>query len=164
MDEKEKILDELKHRNVLFEYYEHQPLENVLDRLENDLCFGAEICKNLFITTRKQDRVFLVMLQAQKRADLHWLAKTLGTTHLGFAPPELLEKLLGQRPGAVGPLGILHDQKAAVEVVLDQQLRGLPRVAMHPSINTATVVLAFDDLERIIRQNGNKLYFLPFES
>ena len=35
---------------------------------------------------------------------------------------------------------------------------------MHPSINTATVVLAFDDLERIIRQNGNKLYFLPFEA
>ena len=70
MDEKEKILDELKHRNVLFEYYEHHPLENVLDRLENDLCFGAEICKNLFVTTRKQGRVFLVMLQAQKRADL----------------------------------------------------------------------------------------------
>lgn len=164
MDEKEKILDELRRRGVPFEYYQHQPLENVLDRLENNLCFDAEICKNLFVTTRKRDRVFLVMIQARKRADLHRLAQALGTTHLGFAPPELLEKLLGQRPGAVGPLGILHDSKAAVEVVLDQQLRGLPRVAMHPSVNTATVVLAFDDLERIIRQNGNRLYFLPFEA
>lgn len=162
MDEKQKILDELTRRNVFFEYYEHQPLENVLDRVENDLCFGAEICKNLFVTTRKRDRIFLVMIQARKRADLHWLAQAMGTTHLGFAPPELLESLLGQKPGAVGPLGVLHDKKAVVEVILDQDLRGLPRVAMHPSVNTATVVLAFDDLERVIRQNGNKIYFLPF--
>lgn len=162
MDEKQKILDELTRRNVSFEYYEHQPLENVLDRVENDLCFGAEICKNLFVTTRKRDRIFLVMLQARKRADLHRLAQAMGTPHLGFAPPELLENLLGQKPGAVGPLGVLHDKKAVVEAVLDQDLRGLPRVAMHPSVNTATVVLAFDDLERVIRQNGNKIYFLPF--
>lgn len=162
MDEKQKILDELTRRNVSFEYYEHQPLENVLDRVENDLCFGAEICKNLFVTTRKRDRIFLVVIQARKRADLRRLAQAMGTPHLGFAPPELLENLLGQKPGAVGPLGVLHDKKAVVEVILDQDLRGLPRVAMHPSVNTATVVLAFDDLERVIRQNGNKIYFLPF--
>ncbi len=81
-----------------------------------------------------------------------------------FAPPELLESLLGQKPGAVGPLGVLHDKKAVVEAVLDQDLRGLPRVAMHPSVNTATVVLAFDDLERVIRQNGNTIYFLSFDA
>ncbi len=64
----------------------------------------------------------------------------------------------------MGPLGVLHDKKAVVEAVLDQDLRGLPRVAMHPSVNTATVVLAFDDLERVIRQNGNTIYFLPFDA
>ena len=164
MDERQKILDELRQRGVPFEYYEHQPLENVLDRVEKDLCFGAEICKNLFVTTRKRDRIFLVMLQARKRADLRQLARAMGTTHLGFAPPELLESLLGQKPGAVGPLGVLHDKKAVVEAVLDQDLRALPRVAMHPSVNTATVVLAFDDLERVIRQNGNTIYFLPFDA
>ena len=36
MDEKQGILDELARRGVPFEYYEHQPLENVLDRVEKD--------------------------------------------------------------------------------------------------------------------------------
>ena len=42
-------------------------------------------------------------------------------------------------------------------------LRHVPRVAMHPSVNTATVVLAFDELERIIRQNGNRIYYKEFQ-
>ena len=43
--------------------------------------------KSLFVTTRKRDRVFLVMVEAQKKADLHRLAQALGTTHLGFGAP-----------------------------------------------------------------------------
>lgn len=164
MDEKEMILEALRQRGVPFEHYEHEPLGNVMERVEKGLTFGAAICKNLFVTTRKRDRVFLVMLRAEGRADLHGLARALGTTHLGFAPAELLAELLGQRPGAVGPLGILQDRAARVEVVFDESLRHAPRVAMHPSINTATVVLAFDDLERVIRQNGNTVRFMAFDN
>lgn len=163
MDGKQLIFEELRRRGVAFEEYEHEALENVMERVEKGLTYDAVICKNLFVTTRKRDRVFLVMLRAEGRADLHWLAKALGTTHLGFAPPELLEELLGQKPGAVGPLGILQDRAARVEVVFDEGLLHAPRVAMHPSINTATVVLAFDELERVIRQNGNKVVFVPMK-
>ena len=163
MEEKEQILELLRQKGVAFEEYEHEALASVMDRVEKGLCYDAVICKNLFVATRKKDRVFLVMLRAEKRADLHGLAHALGTPHLGFAPVELLAQLLHQRPGAVGPLGILRDQGARVEVVFDESLRHVPRVAMHPSVNTATVVLAFDELERIIRQNGNRIYYKEFQ-
>ena len=161
-EEMEKILRTLKEKEVDFEEYHHEALENVLEREEKDLCFDAAICKNLFVTTRKRDRVFLVMVEAHKKADLHRLAQALGTTHLGFAPQELLAERLGQKPGAVGPLGILHDRQGTVEVVFDESLRTARRVAMHPSVNTATVVLPFARLEGLIRKNGNLIYFMNF--
>ena len=102
------------------------------------------------------------MVEAHKKADLHRLAQALGTTHLGFAPQELLAERLGQKPGAVGPLGILHDRQGTVEVVFDESLRTARRVAMHPSVNTATVVLPFAQLEGLIRKNGNLIYFMNF--
>ena len=98
-EEMEKILHTLKEKGVDFEEYHHEALDNVLQREEKDLCFDAKICKNLFVTTRKRDRVFLVMVEAHKKADLHRLAQALGTTHLGFAPQELLAERLGQKPG-----------------------------------------------------------------
>ncbi len=49
-----------------------------------------------------------------------------------------------------------------MEVVFDQSLRQASRVAMHPSVNTATVVLPFEQLEGLIRKNGNLIYFMNF--
>lgn len=160
MTEKEAILEALRGKNVQFEEYSHEPLENVMERFEKNLCFNAVVCKNLFVTTRKHDRVFLVMLRAEKKADLHELAKQMNTTHLGFAPQKMLMQILHQKAGAVGPLGILHDSEAIVEVAFDEELKNQARVAMHPSANDATVVLAFNDLQRIITENGNKISFL----
>lgn len=162
MEEKEKIFGILNQKGVPFEHYQHEALGNVMERVEKNLCFDAVICKNLFVTTRKHDRVFLVMLRAEKRADLHEFAKKMGTTHLGFAPPELLAQMLHQKPGSVGPLGILSDEQGRVEVFFDESLKGSPRVAMHPSVNTDTVVLAFDDLEKLIRENGNQIHYILF--
>ena len=156
MEEKEQILELLRQKGVAFEEYEHEALANVMDRVEKGLCYDAVICKNLFVATRKKDRVFLVMLRAEKRADLHGLAHALGTPHLGFAPAGLLAQLLHQRPGAVGPLGILRDQGARVEVVFDESLRHVPRVAMHPSVNTARVVWEYEKWKASSRQNGNR--------
>ena len=69
-EEMEKILRTLKEKEVDFEEYHHEALENVLEREEKDLCFDAAICKNLFVTTRKRDLVFLVMVEAHKKADI----------------------------------------------------------------------------------------------
>ena len=77
MEEKEQILELLRQKGVAFEEYEHEALANVMDRVEKGLCYDAVICKNLFVATRKKDRVFLVMLRAEKRADLHGLAHAL---------------------------------------------------------------------------------------
>lgn len=59
--------------------------------------------------------------------------------------------------GSVTPLGIYYDREAAVEILVDQDLAGEPRLGVHPCENTATVFLDYRDLERLIRENGNRL-------
>lgn len=160
MTEKEHILRILEEKGVPFEDHSHEPLGNVLERFEKNYCFDCVVCKNLFVTTRNRNRIFLIMLRAEKKADLHKLAKTMNTTHLGFAPAEMLKNLLHQEAGSVGPLGILRDTSHTVEVILDESLRNQPRVAMHPSDSAATVVLAMDELERVIRGNANSVIYI----
>ena len=48
----------------------------------------------------------------------------------------------------------------AVEVLFDRDLAGLPSLGVHPNRNTATVFLAFSDLESLIRSHGNSVSFV----
>src|SRR5262249_33489353 len=50
-------------------------------------------CKNLFIKDRKGG-FWLVVMPADKRADLTWLEKTLGAPRFSFARPDALQEVL----------------------------------------------------------------------
>ena len=84
----------------------------------------------------------------------------LGTSALSFASEDRLKRFLGLEKGAVTPLGILNDEARAVEVLFDRDLAGLPSLGVHPNRNTATVFLAFSDLESLIRSHGNSVSFV----
>ena len=78
---------------------------------------------------------------------------------MSFASEERLQKYLGLSPGAVTPLGILNDQKAEVEVVIDEDLMGEASLGVHPCENTATIFLDFADLQRLIEEHGNPITY-----
>jgi Ala-tRNA(Pro) deacylase len=79
---------------------------------------------------------------------------------LTFASEERLFKYLQLRKGEVTPLGIINDLDALVEVVLDKDLIGKNKLGVHPNDNTATVWISFDDLKKIIEQNGNMIHYV----
>ena len=97
---------------------------------------------------------------AIKTVDLKALRGQLGTSALSFASEDRLKRFLGLEKGAVTPLGILNDEARAVEVLFDRDLAGLPSLGVHPNRNTATVFLAFSDLEFLIRSHGNSVSFV----
>ena len=120
----------------------------------------AEIAKNLFLRDARGKRHFLVVLCSCKAVDLKALRGQLGTSALSFASEDRLKRFLGLEKGAVTPLGILNDEARAVEVLFDRDLAGLPSLGVHPNRNTATVFLAFSDLESLIRSHGNCVSFV----
>lgn len=117
--------------------------------MEDIRAFGVdahgEICKNLFLRDAKGKRHFLVSVRGDKRVDLKTLGAQLGT-RLSFASAERLQTHLGLHKGEVTPLGVLFDEAAAVEVLLDADLAGAESIGVHPCNNTATVFVSFGAL------------------
>lgn len=155
----EEILERLKELNINYELVEHKAVYNMeeMDALNPDIFKGAAICKNLFLRDQKGKRHFLVVLKEEKQANLSELSKLLLSTKLSFASSERLMKYLSVIPGAVNPLSIINDKEKKVEVILDKDLLKEEKIGVHPGINTVTVILSPLDLERYVKENGNKL-------
>lgn len=98
-------------------------------------------CKNLFLKTRKGRRHILVILPANKRADLKQIAEILNEKKVSFANAEVLQQKLGVAPGSVSPFCLINDPNQEVEVYLDKEVSDAKIVGFHPNINTATLEL-----------------------
>ena len=121
-----------------------------------------ETAKNLFLRDQKGKNHFLVVIRADKQANLKELGEKLGGVRLSFASEERLEKYLGLKKGAVTPLGILNDTACAVKVFLDRDFLEKEEIGVHPNDNTASVYLKTADLMQIIKEHGNSLEVLSF--
>lgn len=97
--------------------------------------------KNLFLKNKKSTRYFLVILPADKRADLKHIAQVVGEQKVSFASPEALREKLGLEPGSVSPFGLLNDADAGVEVFIDREVADAEIVNFHPNRNTASLEL-----------------------
>jgi Ala-tRNA(Pro) deacylase len=112
-------------------------------------------CKNLFLRNKKGDRHYLVIVPISKRVDLKDLVQALGDDRLSFGSPERLMSELGLTPGSVSPFGLLNDADGSVVVIVDEDLRGADGLIFHPNINTASVVISWDGLQRFLSSRGN---------
>lgn len=110
-------------------------------------------CKNLFIKDRKGG-FWLVVMPADKRADLAWLEKALGAPRFSFARPEALQEVLELTPGSVTPLGLINDRQRRTTVILDQDMLDAEWTNVHPLHNAASTTLRSADLLRFVRALG----------
>jgi len=111
--------------------------------------------KNLFLRDKKGRRHFLVTVRHNIAVDLAALGAVVGAGALSFASAERLQKHLGLTPGAVSLLGLVNDETASVEFVIDRLLWEAEAVHAHPLVNTATMVLTRDDLRRFLEATGH---------
>ena len=115
---------------------------------------GAE-SKNLLLTDRHGERFFLVILSAEKRADIKAISRLTGVPHLRFASAQQLEETLNLIPGSVTPMGIIHDTENRVTLLIDRDLENQP-LQCHPNTNTRTLVLAYQDLLRFLEHENHR--------
>ena len=159
---KQEVKAFLEEKNIPFEWIEHKAVYTIEDMEELGLEDMNETAKNLFLRDQKGKRHFLVVIRADKQANLKELGEKLGVGKLSFASEERLEKYLGLKKGAVTPLGILNDENCAVEVFFDQDFVGMEKIGVHPNDNTASVYLKTEDVLNIIREHGNALEIVSF--
>ena len=111
--------------------------------------------KTLLVTDEKKERVWMVAMRGLNRLDMKALVRELGVKKLQFVKPELVEGLVGVRPGSVSIFGLLHPGSKNLHVLFDASLMGEPELGFHPNDNTATVFLTPDDVQKVIAATGH---------
>lgn len=159
----QQVLDLLTQAGIPHTVKEHPPVYTIGEMEALELDKTAPIAKNLFLRDDKKRHFYLVVLPGNKKADLKALRRALQSKPLSFASEEDLEALLRLQKGAVTPLGILNDDGRRVEVVLDRELLDLPRIGVHPNVNTATVWISPADLIGIAEAHGNPIWRVQIE-
>lgn len=127
---------------------------------------GAPVFKNLFLTNKQQTLFFLLMIPADKPFKTKYLSSQLGCARLSFASAEAMNDLLHISPGAVSPMGLIHDKEHRVQLIVDKDLESIERYACHPCVNTSSVALSLSDLlDKVIPATGHSFTWvnLPTE-
>lgn len=152
---KNELLRFLGEQAIDYALYEHEPVFTAEEALKVCGHVAGVHCKNLFLKD-KGDRLWLVTLPDEKRADLKSLPGKIGSKRLSFGNADLLMQALGVTPGSVTPLALVNDKAERVELVLDRAMMEEEMINLHPLVNTATVTLRTADLLRFLNALGRK--------
>lgn len=143
----------LTQLGIDYQKINHQSVSTVEEAMFINEQIDGVACKNLFLKSSDK-QFFIYMMTVEKRADLKYIAKQIGSKRLSFASDEELVELLKLIPGSVTPLGIINDNKR-VKILIDRELRA-QRLLIHPNINTATISITYGDLLLFINACGNE--------
>ena len=155
------VYEALDALGIPYDSYEHPPVFTSEDVEAHWRGIPATPVKNLFLRNKKGNREYLVIVGVEKRVDLQQLVKVIGDDRLSFGSPERLMQTLALTPGSVSPFGLLHAASGDVQVIIDTDLREAERLIFHPNINTASVTIAFGDLEKFLASRANRVRYLP---
>ena len=140
----------LEQHNIEFERTDHPPVYTCeqAERLVPPMR-GADT-KNLFVRDKKGRSHFLVIVGYEKSVDLKALSRELGLAGLSLGSADQLQHHLGVDPGSVSLLAITNDRLSQVEIIIDETLWVADRWKCHPLVNTSTLSLSRNDVERIL--------------
>jgi Ala-tRNA(Pro) deacylase len=120
---------------------------------------GAKI-KNLFVRDKKGRRHFLVVVGYEKTVDWKSLSSLMGLSSMTMASPDRLKRYLGVDPGSVTILAVINDTEKKVEVVFDRALWDSPSFLCHPLINTSTLTISKQGIQRFLEMTGHDVIVL----
>lgn len=152
-----ELLDKL---SIRFEYHEHPPLYTIEDAKIHWKDYNSGRCKNIFFRNHKGDKHYLVILEHLQQLDIHDLEKRMKQGKLSFASDQRLKKYLGVEPGSVSPFGLINDSEHHVHVFIDEKLNESEKLAFHPNINTASLVISRSDLIKFLKYTGNSYEYI----
>jgi Ala-tRNA(Pro) deacylase len=145
---------------ISFEYHEHPPLATIEDAKIHWKDYNSGRCKNIFFRNHKGDRHYLVILEHLRQLDIRDLEKRLRQGKLTFASGVRLKKYLGVEPGSVSPFGLINDTGKHVHLFIDEKLKESDRLAFHPNVNTASLVISRLDFIKFLEYSGNTYEFI----
>jgi Ala-tRNA(Pro) deacylase len=153
-----EFLDFLDGHDFHYQRVEHAPVYTCAEAERERPPLPAASLKNLFLRDKKGRRFFLAVTACEKSLDFSRLAEQVGVSKLSFGSEGDLERLLGVGRGAVTVLGLVNDADHRVELWVDAQVWASENFLCHPLVNTATLVLSKESLERFFTLGGHTVH------
>ena len=100
---------------------------------------GAVICKNLFLCNRQRTLFYLLMMPGDKVFKTRELSAQIGSSRLSFGEAVYMERYLHISPGSVSVMGLMHDTKQRVQLLIDRDILQGEYFGCHPCMNTRYV-------------------------
>ena len=145
----------LDQNGINYERFDHDPVYTCeqSNRLLPNIP-GART-KNLLLCDERKENWYFLMFLDHKKLDFKQLAKTQGLGKLSFAHPEKMLTLMGIEPGAVTIFALVNDRHRQVQVMLDEELWDYKSWHAHPLINTATLDVPREGIEKLLGLTGH---------
>lgn len=148
----EKLINYLEEYGIAYKVHEHPAIFTVEEGKELKVKIPGLHCKTLFL---KDDKgvFYLVGMSAFKRLDSKLFRKKIGAKKVRFGSPEELKDKVGLTPGSVSIFGAIYI-KDNTKLILDKQVWDAEKVGFHPNVNTSTLEIAHEDLEKFYYSLG----------
>lgn len=179
----DKVHRFLEENGIEYKTHYHPPLPTIELALEYWREIDSTHCKNLFFRNHKGNRHYLVVFECHKELSIHTLEKSLRQGKLSFASQERMERCLGLLPGSVSPFGLINDMNLTecgapkegvsakelfenghrVKLFIDKDLLDTEKVSFHPCDNTASTVIAKEDLVKFLDLWGGEYEWINIE-
>lgn len=151
------VYRELDRLSIPFERVDNDAVHTMEECVAIDQALGAEIRKTIVLCNRKKTSFYLVVLPASKSVDTKEIGRLIGVSGLSFAPADKLQEILGAQPGSATVMGIIHDQEAYVQVIIDREVADEEYFACNPGVNTSHIKLKTSDLiQKYLASNLHK--------
>jgi Ala-tRNA(Pro) deacylase len=155
----QEMLAFLDQRQISYQYLSHPAVFTCEEAALHRPPVAAVSTKNLFLSDKKGRRFFLAVTACEKQVRLDSLSRQLDCPKLRFASESHLHNLLGVTRGSVTVLGLVNDSARQVELWMDTEIWRGEFFLCHPLVNTASLVLSKQSLERFFSLTGHTLRF-----
>jgi len=155
-----ELYDLLEKLSIDFEYHEHPPIATIEAALTHWKDYNSGRCKNIFFRNHKGDKHYLIVIEHLAQLKIRDLEQRLKQGKLTFASDKRLNKYLGVQPGSVSPFGLINDNEKNCHLFIDINLQKHKRLAFHPNINTATLVINQTDFISFLQHINSSYEYL----
>ncbi|MBD5184986.1 MAG: prolyl-tRNA synthetase associated domain-containing protein [Bacteroidales bacterium] len=124
------IYERLEAEGIDYTRIESDPGVSMDDCLNIDKAFGIDTVKTILLTNRQKNRFWLYVTHARKPFITKEFGASLGIPRVSFADEELMMQILGTPHGAATPFGLLRDEAAEVNFVMDRDVAAREKIVI----------------------------------
>jgi Ala-tRNA(Pro) deacylase len=144
----------LEKHNINYKVHEHEAVFTVEESKKLKPIPDVFHTKNLFLKDEAKN-FYLVCMDAFQRLNLKALKEKIqAVKKLTFASPTELKEHLNLTPGSVSIFGMIYAKD--VELIIDKKVWQAKKVGFHPNINTATLEVNHENLEKFYSSLDSK--------